>query len=134
MNRELKENIKNKFLKKEVKIFYFMSGYPLKDPIFNKYIKSKYSVIDKTFSITINGQDKHAVNIILKELIEKEDFNNIINSIIEYHKDENIIFFYKSGKEEANKKYTFSNIIKVKNKQAINEDTFRSDSEDEIAV
>lgn len=118
------------FLKDKIKIFYFMPGYKKKNSKFSIYIKAKYTIINKTYAIDTEGQEKHVVNIILDQVITKDDFNNIINTIIEYHNDENIIFFYKSGKEEPNKKYTFSNIVKVRNKQAMNEDPFRSDSDD----
>jgi hypothetical protein len=114
------------------KIFFYLSTIYEYNNDFNDYIIKKYPFIINT-EITHTKSNENGISIRINSILTIIVFNNIINDIITYYKnDPNIIFFYKTGKEntkETGKYYTFSNIIKVKNYQSIQSDIFLSDSD-----
>lgn len=76
---------------------------------FNNQIINKFSLIN-TAEITHPKKENVGITLSLNGLLTEEYFNNITNHIIKYFNDDSIILKYRSGRENEDIKYTFSNI------------------------
>mgnify|MGYP003646244280 CR=1 FL=1 len=125
----------------EPKIFYYLKNNKHHPSIGNtraikKNLKAKHGIIKNVFVyMTDTATEEHITHVILQDEITKEVFDVLVNIIKEVYDDDDILFYYKSGKEPKSgaKKYTYSN-LDFKRLTQPDEDEFRSDSDDEKEV